>query len=225
MAEDRVDSSVRNEILNMVLNPKPKSKVKEMVEETLTDIREVIDIPQHLLIMAGHNPKNVKFVWYYDNDSKKVIGSFKAKSHDDNEFASIVNKENAVRGRVFETQGKTFLIIYGKIAGFRDASNEEIRSIYLQVTKEYPTNIDYVIDEEGNDLNNILESKTVLDISKMKTVTCDNSDPSRKSFNTLLEESLKIKARQDQDEDDEKSDIREQVIEKARMDILKGWKF
>jgi rubrerythrin/DNA-directed RNA polymerase subunit M/transcription elongation factor TFIIS len=121
-------------------------------------VKEAIDIDPRLLIMAGHNPNNVKYVWYYDSASNKIIGSYKSKSHDDQEFADISSKSDVTRGRVFEYNGETYLIIYGAIAAARNPTPEEVRNIYLQVSDIYDGNIDYVIDEEGNDVSDLTES-------------------------------------------------------------------
>jgi hypothetical protein len=132
-----------------------KEGVKRLIKEDL--INSGLD--PSMLIMAGHNPNNVRYVWYYNNADRKIVGSFKSKSHDDKEFADIVSRNKDIRGRVFEYKGKTYLIIYGLIASVRNPSDDEIRDIYLQVSREYDKPIDHVVGEDGKDLSGVLESR------------------------------------------------------------------
>ncbi len=115
-------------------------------------LKENNGVAPEMLIMAGHNPKNVKYVWYYDDASKEVIGS-DVKSHDDKVFSDVGSKEDKIRGRVFDYMGKKFLIIYGTVASSRNPSDEEIRDIYLKVTQAYPEHIDFVVDEKGAEMS------------------------------------------------------------------------
>src|SRR5665213_1482504 len=92
--------------------------IKRMVEgkPIAQFLKESGGIVPGQLIMAAHNPRNVRYVWYYDDASKNIVGSEKSTSHDSQEFANISSKMDAIRGRVFDYNGKTILIIYGLIA-------------------------------------------------------------------------------------------------------------
>jgi len=147
---------------------KNESKVRSICQFLKEDLLDY-GLDPSMLIMAGHNPNNVRYVWYYDNESKRIIGSSKTGTHDDPIFANIVSKKDCIRGRVFEYKGRIYLIIYGLIASVRNPTDDEIRDIYLQASDQYGQNIDHVVSEEGKDLSSILESVTLVLGEKLTT--------------------------------------------------------
>jgi len=207
MEDNVLSDDLRASILSQVLKP----KVQEIKTLESKPLKENIDLDPHMFIMAGHNPRNIKYVWFYDTVEAKLVGSLKAGSHFDAEFSNILNKKGVIRGRVFVYQGKTILIIYGEVAGERNPSNEEIRDIYLKISEAYPENIDYVVDELGNNLNNILESKS--GVVELKETKID-------STKTLLEQCLEHQSNLDSKDVKIKNEIHSKVMESINYSLL-----
>lgn len=133
------------------ITPKP---LNDFLKESVNGLSS------NMLIMAAHNPKNVKYVWFWDDKNQDIIGSFDVGSHHDNSFGEYSSKQDVIRGRIFELEGKTILIIYGLVASERLPKEEEIRNIYLKISNIYSKNIDYVVDETGKEVDpSILEKK------------------------------------------------------------------
>ena len=122
------------------------------------------DIDPKYLYSIAHKAENVKLIWWYSSTTGEIILSDNPEyTHSHEMFTDVAYKPVWVRGRVFELQGKTFLIIY--LSKTKRLSSRQILDLIDKLNSKMDTQIDYVIDSEGKDLSYLLEGidKSILE--------------------------------------------------------------
>jgi len=125
------------------------------------------------MLRAAHNQKNVLLVWWYS----LVTGEFRKRkdfgaSHSDEmeqEFLRQIQKEEGgltpwVRGRVFKYAEKVYLIVYWPEK--KGVISRTLLDLLDKVSNSIDVSVDRVIDDNGNDLSNMLESCKLYAVEK-----------------------------------------------------------
>lgn len=128
--------------------PQFESSIKEVTK---------LNIESKYLLSAAHKPQHVKGVWWYDTKSGEIKISKESKSkHDDEEFKLIAHKPGWIKGRVFELNNKNVLLMY--LSEKMHVSDSMLIDLIDKINLMTKLNVDFIVDHEGNDLSNVLES-------------------------------------------------------------------
>ena len=125
---------------------------EKLVEQIITELKQ-----EPILLNAfdiAHDPKNTKLVWWYN----LTTGQFESEDTDSH-LKIIQNKKlqidrSWIKGRVFEWQNETYLIIYSRTFLHDHISKDAYREIFYEVYKALPgVHVKYIIDDLGFEIN------------------------------------------------------------------------
>ncbi len=115
---------------------------------------EGISIDPKYLLSIAHKADHVLAVWWYNPETGELRTAPHSKlGHLSKEFGDV-DKDSWLRGRAFKFSNKNILIAYGK-----EFTPERIWDIVDKLSMQSNIKIDSIIDHNGVDLFNILESK------------------------------------------------------------------
>jgi len=110
---------------------------------------------------AANDPRNCKLVWWYDPRSAEFVKSRDPKHLHVLDVSRNVIKDyqHWVRGRVFQYQGKGYLVVY--FPEKKHLLSHQLVDILDKAMNSVDIQIDKVIDDNGRDLHDMLESLNV----------------------------------------------------------------
>jgi hypothetical protein len=112
---------------------------------------------QKYLYHASHEENKVKIIWWYSLTSGEIRWSTNYLDiHSSSCFRDIYEKPGWIRGRIFEDEGKNYLLIY--LYGYKRVTENVLMDLLSKLNSFLDKDISYVFDSNGTDLSNLLEN-------------------------------------------------------------------
>jgi len=122
--------------------------MKELLEGLLP-----ITIEPKFLMAVAHKDANVRSIWWYNVATGEMRSSSNPKDiHSSDVFKDVAHTAGWIRGRVFEFEGKAFLIIYTD-----RLTASQLLDIISKAEMFTKLTIDHAVDYDGKDMSHILE--------------------------------------------------------------------
>lgn len=127
------------------------------VRLSIEDDQVPIDHPDPSGLLHAYDSNNVLLVWWYNPATAEFVKSNNPKAlHVDDINTKVKDYANWVRGRVFNYQGKNYLVVYypekKKVTGL------QLADIFDKAYNSVDDPITRIIDDNGKDISKLLES-------------------------------------------------------------------
>ena len=162
-AENYAKTKYPGKVVEDNLNPGKWMIIKETKDE---DVKIEHPDPSGL-IHAAHEYENILLVWWYNPLTAEFIKSKDPKAlHVYDIGIRVKNYKDWFRGRVFKYQGKVYLIVY--YPEKKKLTSLQLTDIFDKAYNSVDEPITRVIDDNGKDISNLMESINQYPVEKSK---------------------------------------------------------